>query len=101
MYAGKIAEYADTVAVFQKPWHPYTQGLISAFPNIRGERKRMVSIPGITPDLLKPPLGCRFHPRCQYAKAVCKKEEPRFLELENSHFVSCHKAEAESKGKEW
>jgi len=101
MYAGKIAEYADAVTVFKKPWHPYTQGLIAAFPNIRAERMRMVSIPGNTPDLLNPPSACRFHPRCQYAKKVCTTEEPAFLELEPSHFVSCHKAETESKGKKW
>lgn len=101
MYAGKIAEYADCVTTFQRPLHPYTQGLIAAFPNIRADRMRMVSIPGNTPDLLRPPPGCRFHPRCQYAKSVCKSEEPGFLELEPGHFVSCHKAETEIKGKKW
>jgi len=101
MYAGKIAEYADCVTTFQRPLHPYTQGLIAAFPNIRSDRMRMISIPGNTPDLLRPPSACRFHPRCQYAKAVCKTEEPGFLELEPGHFVSCHKAETEIKGKKW
>jgi peptide/nickel transport system ATP-binding protein len=101
MYAGKIAEYADVVTVFKKPLHPYTQGLIAAFPAITAERTRMTSIPGAPPDLLNPPPGCRFHPRCRYAKDVCKKEEPVFMEYANQHYVSCHKTAVEAKGKKW
>jgi peptide/nickel transport system ATP-binding protein len=101
MYAGKIAEYGDVITVFKKPLHPYTQGLIAAFPAITAERTRMTSIPGAPPDLLSPPPGCRFHPRCKYAKDVCKKEEPVFTEYGKQHYVSCHKVMAEAKGRKW
>jgi len=101
MYAGKMAEYADVVSIFKAPQHPYTQGLIGAFPSITGERVKMTSIPGTTPDLLRPPPGCRFHPRCKYAKDVCKTKEPEFSQIAKGHFVSCHKAVAEAKRQKW
>lgn len=101
MYAGKIAEYADVVTIFKNPQHPYTQGLIGAFPSIAGERVRMISIHGTTPDLLRPPPGCRFHPRCKYAKEICKTEDPDFSQIERGHFASCHKVVAEAKGQKW
>jgi len=91
MYAGRIAEYGDVVAIFKDPFHPYTQGLIGAFPNIKDKQRiRMQSIPGSPPDLLHPPTGCRFHPRCQYAMDICKKEEPKLIEVGKSHSVACH-----------
>jgi peptide/nickel transport system ATP-binding protein len=91
MYAGRIAEYGDVVAIFKDPLHPYTQGLIGAFPNIKDKQRiRMQSIPGSPPDLLHPPTGCRFHPRCQYAMDICKKEEPKLIEVGKSHSVACH-----------
>ena len=89
MYAGMLAEYGDVMDTFKKPLHPYTQGLISAFPSIKGERTRMVSIPGIPPDLLKPPSGCRFHPRCKYAMDICIKKEPSWLNVGKGRFVRC------------
>src|SRR5207253_9585380 len=76
MYAGKIVEYGDAVAIFKNPQHPYTQGLIKAFPSIKGEKVRLSSIPGQPPDLLHPPSACRFHPRYPYVMDICKKEEP-------------------------
>ncbi|MEM1515897.1 MAG: ABC transporter ATP-binding protein [Candidatus Bathyarchaeia archaeon] len=90
MYAGKIVEYGEVRDIFKKPLHPYTQGLIRSFPNIKGQRTKLISIPGNPPDLLKPPLGCRFHPRCPYAIPLCNKKEPEFLEVEKSHIVACH-----------
>ena len=91
MYAGRIAEYGDVVAIFKDPLHPYTQGLIGAFPNIKDKQRiRMQSIPGSPPDLLHPPTGCRFHPRCQYAMDICKKEEPKLIEVGKAHSVACH-----------
>jgi len=90
MYAGKIVELGDVYSMFKKPLHPYTQGLIEAFPNIKEKRRKMYSIPGYPPNLLKPPSGCRFHPRCKYAMDVCKKEEPPFHEVSEGHFVACH-----------
>ncbi|MGD0029369.1 MAG: ABC transporter ATP-binding protein [Candidatus Bathyarchaeia archaeon] len=91
MYAGRIAEYGDVVTIFKDPLHPYTQGLIGAFPSISAkERMRMVSIPGSPPDLLDPPNGCRFHPRCKYAMDVCKRVDPPYVEIDKGHFVACH-----------
>ena len=90
MYAGKIAEYADTVTVFKEPLHPYTQGLINAFPSIRTAKREMTSIGGFPPDLLDPPSGCRFHPRCSYAMDICRKEEPKFKKASGDHYVECH-----------
>ena len=91
MYAGKIVEYADVLDLFEEPLHPYTQGLIHAFPNIKSAKARMISIPGSPPDLLNPPPGCRFHPRCAYAKSLCKKEEPALTKTgEKEHLVACH-----------
>ncbi|OGD45058.1 dipeptide/oligopeptide/nickel ABC transporter ATP-binding protein [Candidatus Bathyarchaeota archaeon RBG_13_46_16b] len=90
MYAGQLAEVGDSVAIFKNPLHPYTQGLISAFPSIRSKRTRMISIPGSPPDLLNPPSGCRFHPRCKYAMDICKKERPQLLTVEKGHVVACH-----------
>jgi peptide/nickel transport system ATP-binding protein len=91
MYAGKIVEYGDVVSIFKNPMHPYTQGLIKAFPSIKGERVRLSSIPGQPPDLLHPPPACRFNPRCPYVMDVCKKVEP-LLEAhsESKHLVACH-----------
>jgi len=91
MYAGKIVEFGDAVSVFKNPLHPYTQGLIKAFPSIKGPKVRLTSIPGSPPDLLNPPSGCRFHPRCPYVMDVCKVEEPLLLEhAEKMHRAACH-----------
>lgn len=93
MYAGNIVEYGDVESVFKEPLHPYTQGLLGAFPSIKGEKKKLISIPGQPPDLLHPPTGCRFHPRCPYAMEVCKKEVP-VLQRQGSgsgeHTVACY-----------
>lgn len=90
MYGGKIVESGDSVAIFKRPMHPYTQGLLGAFPSITAARTRMISIPGSPPDLLYPPSGCRFHPRCPYALEICKKVDPAYLQVEKDHFVACH-----------
>jgi len=90
MYAGKIVELGDVYTMFKDPLHPYTEGLISAFPNIKEQRRKMISIPGTPPDLLRPPSGCKFHPRCSYAMDICKKNEPEFIEISKGHFVMCH-----------
>jgi peptide/nickel transport system ATP-binding protein len=91
MYAGRIVEYGDTVSIFKDPKHPYTQGLIKAFPSIKGEKVRLTSIPGSPPDLLNPPTGCRFNPRCPYVMDICKQVEPTLEEHGvKGHTVSCH-----------
>jgi peptide/nickel transport system ATP-binding protein len=91
MYAGKIVEYVDVLDLFKDPLHPYTQGLIHAFPNIKSARTHMSSIPGSPPDLLDPPQGCRFHPRCTYAMNICKTQEPPLRRIgKEEHVVACH-----------
>ncbi len=91
MYAGHIVEYGEIGAIFREPLHPYTQGLIGAFPTVKGERKKLVSIPGQPPDLLDPPKGCPFHPRCPYAMDVCKTEFPELKKAgSGDHYVSCY-----------
>jgi peptide/nickel transport system ATP-binding protein len=90
MYAGKMVENGDIKKVFNSPRHPYTQGLIGAFPSVLGPKKVLKSIPGSPPDLLDPPKGCSFHPRCPYAMEVCRKEEPRYTKVEEGWVVTCH-----------
>jgi peptide/nickel transport system ATP-binding protein len=90
MYGGKIVEYADINSVFKEPLHPYTQGLMGAFPGIKAQKTRLVSIPGSPPDLLFPPPACRFHPRCQYAMDICRSQEPGLVDIGNKHYVACH-----------
>lgn len=89
MYAGKIVERGDILTIFKEPLHPYTQGLISAFPSIKAAKRRMTSISGFPPDLLNPPSGCRFHPRCSYAMDICRNEEPRLVKA-GKRYVACH-----------
>jgi peptide/nickel transport system ATP-binding protein len=95
MYAGKVVEFADIKSIFKEPLHPYTQGLIEAFPSISSKEFKLVSIPGFPPDLINPPKGCRFHPRCNYTMDICKKEEPKLKEPSKGHFVACHLAGGE------
>jgi peptide/nickel transport system ATP-binding protein len=91
MYAGKIVEQGDVVRIFKEPLHPYTQGLAGAFPSIKEARRRMISIHGTPPDLLEPPTGCRFHPRCSKAMKICKEKEPVTLRMgKENHYVACH-----------
>ena len=90
MYAGKIVEYGDIVSVFKHTLHPYSQKLIAAFPSILGEKRPLSTIHGFPPDLLNPPPGCRFHPRCPYASERCRREEPKLVEARKEHYVACH-----------
>jgi peptide/nickel transport system ATP-binding protein len=90
MYAGRVVENGSIRDVFKNPLHPYTKGLISAFPEILAPRTRLSSIPGFPPDLLAPPPGCRFHPRCSYAMDVCRKDAPSLSRVNRDHYVACH-----------
>ncbi len=90
MYAGKLVEVGTVDQIVENPLHPYTKALIEAVPDLWKEGK-VRAIPGYPPDLRSPPSGCRFHPRCPYAKAgLCDTEEPDFREVERGHFVACH-----------
>jgi peptide/nickel transport system ATP-binding protein len=81
MYAGQIAEAAPTEAIFERPLHPYTRGLMSAFPSVTGARRELTGIPGAPPDLARPPSGCRFHPRCPVAMAACPSVQPELYRV--------------------
>jgi peptide/nickel transport system ATP-binding protein len=76
MYAGQIVEQAATRRIFETPLHPYTRGLINAFPSVTGPRRELAGIPGSPPDLARPPSGCRFHPRCSEAMPECSSHDP-------------------------
>jgi oligopeptide/dipeptide ABC transporter ATP-binding protein len=89
MYAGKIVEVGATSDVLEDPLHPYTRGLLSSLPSRRGRKERVPSIPGNVPDLINPPSGCRFNPRCPYKLDICDKEEPELSEVKRGHLVSC------------
>jgi peptide/nickel transport system ATP-binding protein len=89
MYAGRMAELADADDIFKSPTHPYTHALMGAFPSIKGEKKELSTLPGEPPDLLNPPSGCRFHPRCPRATEKCQEETPPFIEHSPNHFTAC------------
>ncbi len=89
MYAGKLMEVGDVFTVFKKPYHPYSQALIKSIPSLVGDINEMKSIPGSLPDLVNPPIGCLFHPRCEKAFDKCRKQEPPLIEVKPGHFVSC------------
>jgi peptide/nickel transport system ATP-binding protein len=94
MYVGKIAEMADSDALYNNPLHPYTEALMSAVPkpDPKYESERII-MKGDVADPSNPPSGCYFHPRCQYVKDICSQEEPEFRQLKPDHFVACHRAE--------
>lgn len=89
MYAGNMVEYARTTNIFENPHHPYTRGLLKAVPKI-GRTDELQSIPGIVPDLVNPPSGCRFHPRCKHAMDICRKDFPPLVEIKSDHYVACY-----------
>jgi len=89
LYAGKVMEVADTQTLFKSPKHPYTEALLKAVPSVKQTRALEV-IPGNIPNLIEPPTGCVFHPRCKYAKDVCVKKEPELERVEEGHYAACH-----------
>ena len=90
MYGGNVVEVTYTPDLFKKPLHPYTQMLLRAIPNITKPTDRLESIPGTVPEMINPPPGCRFHPRCKYAMTVCTEERPKLKEVEKGHEVACY-----------
>ena len=88
MYAGKLVELGSTADVFERPIHPYTKALLSVFPSIRGEKRPLATLGGEPPNLIDPPTGCRFHPRCPYATAICQQEEPPVV-VRDGHWAAC------------
>ncbi|MFW9783608.1 MAG: ABC transporter ATP-binding protein, partial [Candidatus Heimdallarchaeota archaeon] len=90
MYSGFIVEYGDIEKLFETPYHPYTRGLISSVPVVGKKREWLDVIPGMVPNLIYPPSGCRFHPRCQYCFEPCDIHIPKSIEIEPEYFVACH-----------
>jgi oligopeptide/dipeptide ABC transporter ATP-binding protein len=93
MYAGKIVETGTEEDIFDHARHPYTQKLTACFPDITSKKVIPQGIEGFPPNLINPPKGCRFHPRCEYAKDVCRQEEPITISLGKRHQVACHLVE--------
>lgn len=92
MYAGRIVERGDTRQVFRRPAHPYTRALLDALPAHTGRGTRLKPLGGEPPDLSAPPPGCRFHPRCDFATAVCRAAQPSLQPIETGHDTACLRA---------
>jgi peptide/nickel transport system ATP-binding protein len=88
MYAGQVAEIGATRSIFKQPLHPYSKGLLDAFPSVRGPRRPLIGIPGSPPDLSRPPAGCRFHPRCSEVMPKCLSVEPALYSVDDTE-VRC------------
>uniref|UniRef100_A0A7J3ZIM3 ABC transporter ATP-binding protein n=1 Tax=Fervidicoccus fontis TaxID=683846 RepID=A0A7J3ZIM3_9CREN len=89
MYGGKIVEYGPADEIYNNSKHPYTQALLNSIPRLRGPIEKLEFIPGEPPDLINPPKGCLFHPRCKYAMGKCRIEEPELYEVGENHTVRC------------
>jgi oligopeptide/dipeptide ABC transporter ATP-binding protein len=96
MYAGDMAEVGDVEQIIGNPRHPYTIGLMRAIPS--DHENELVGIKGSVPDLVDPPTGCRFHPRCEYAREICKEKKPETIQVESNHTVACFLYEGEKGG---
>jgi peptide/nickel transport system ATP-binding protein len=88
MYGGSIAEVGSANEIFEGPLHPYTQGLLASIPNIKLDQPKLETMPGSPPDLVSPPAGCVFHPRCPRSMDVCRHKRPEMI-AKNGHQVSC------------
>ena len=89
MYGGNVVEVATTKEIFKNPLHPYTVMLMKAIPNVKKPVETLESIPGTVPEMINPPSGCRFHPRCQVAKDGCSVSNPKLREVAENHEVAC------------
>jgi oligopeptide/dipeptide ABC transporter ATP-binding protein len=89
MYAAKMAEVGDVRDVFADPKHPYTQGLLKSVPNIKLDEGELYKMKGAPPNLLHPPSGCRFHPRCPYVMDICSAQEPAFEPVVDDQLAAC------------
>jgi peptide/nickel transport system ATP-binding protein len=89
MYGGNIVEYSDIRSLVRNPKHPYTTALIGATPRLDCDHDALKSISGSVPNLIQPPTGCKFHPRCDRVQTVCSKEAPPMIEKAEGHWVAC------------
>jgi peptide/nickel transport system ATP-binding protein len=90
MYAGRIVEVGPLQAILEQPLHPYTRGLINCVPRLGSGPRRLPAIPGVVPDLVKPPSGCSFNPRCAQVLGQCHRWRPRLVEVAPEHLVACY-----------
>jgi peptide/nickel transport system ATP-binding protein len=90
MYSGFIVENGSIQKLFIKPYHPYTRSLIGSVPVVGKKKRRLEVIKGTVPNLIYPPSGCRFHPRCNYCFEPCDSKIPKSIEVEPDYFVACH-----------
>jgi peptide/nickel transport system ATP-binding protein len=91
LYAGQVCETGTVDQVFEKPKHPYTQALLTSVPNLALRKEKLSVIPGNVPNLIHPPSGCRFHPRCQYAQQICIDKVPELEPIGEGRLVHCHR----------
>jgi oligopeptide/dipeptide ABC transporter ATP-binding protein len=96
MYLGRVVEEAPADAIFQRPNHPYTQGLLAEVPRIEARKQRFAGIKGEIPSPLDPPSGCHFHPRCPFAMERCRVERPALRMVAAGHRSACHLNDASS-----
>jgi oligopeptide/dipeptide ABC transporter ATP-binding protein len=89
MYAARLMELADARTLFDEPLHPYTQALLASVPNIKLVGDDLKIMQGSPPDLINPPTGCRFHPRCSHASERCTTEAPPFEQVRPGHYAAC------------
>jgi oligopeptide/dipeptide ABC transporter ATP-binding protein len=89
MYAGQIVEYTDVITLFDKPLHPYTEGLLAAIPILGDVQETLAVIPGSVPNLIDLPPACKFAARCPYGKDICTEVEPQLIEVEPKHWARC------------
>jgi peptide/nickel transport system ATP-binding protein len=92
LYAGQVCETGTAEQVFQNPKHPYTEALLTSVPHLALRRDKLSVIPGNVPNLIEPPSGCRFHPRCKYAQQICIDQDPKLELIEDERWVHCHRA---------
>jgi oligopeptide/dipeptide ABC transporter ATP-binding protein len=90
MYASHIVELGDKREIFANPQHPYTVGLLNSIPRLSTQSKYLTPISGTVCNMMEPPAGCKFHPRCPHAMAICRQEVPRLKEIAPGHFSACH-----------
>ncbi len=91
LYAGQVCETGTTEQVFENPKHPYTEALLSSVPSLALRKDKLSVIPGTVPNLIHPPSGCRFHPRCSYARQICMDKDPELESIGDGRLVHCHR----------
>jgi oligopeptide transport system ATP-binding protein len=90
MYASHLVEMGTTMEIFSNPQHPYTVGLLNSIPRLETQTKFLTPIKGLVCNMLEPPSGCKFNPRCEHAMDICTQEIPQLKEVAPGHFVACH-----------